>query len=644
MSALALALAAILFGSPAAEAGWVSDGVAICTAINNQVGVQVVPDGSGGAIVIWQDLRNGNDDIYAQRVAADGAVLWSVDGVALCLESHSQQRLRAAPDGSGGAVVAWEDYRSPLGAADIYAQRVDASGAALWTRDGAAVCAASGAQQYPSIASDGTGGAVIAWMDFRSVPGAIYIQRIDALGAPVWNLDGFPLSSSGGQTGGRQILTDGAGGAIVAWSAGERVYAQKIAPNSAAQWAAGGAAVCSASGAKSPPTIVSDGAGGAIIAWEDKRSGSGDIYSQRLDASGATQWAADGVAVCAAAADQEHPVLVADGASGAVAVWQDWRNGNLIGDIAFYAQKIGPGGSLLWASDGVLVGSGSLSAAEPDAAGDGSGGVVATWWSLIGFTSKGYVQRIDATGSPRWAPGGVPLCDGPDQTMPAIVADGAGGAIVAWSDGRGEDLDVYAQRFDDEGLVPVATLLREYAVRVASGAPTISWTLSNLDPGVELFVDRAREAGAPYVGRPADMIERNGLAFVFVDEGCEPGKSYWYRVGTRSGGEERALFETGRVTIPAIALSLGQNRPNPFNPATTIEYRVPFAAAVTLAVYDASGRFVASLLDHERVSAGVHTARWNGTSADGNAAGSGVYFYRLTVGKETISRKMVLLK
>ena len=94
---------------------------------------------------------------------------------------------------------------------------------------------------------------------------------------------------------------------------------------------------------------------------------------------------------------------------------------------------------------------------------------------------------------------------------------------------------------------------------------------------------------------------------------------------------------------PEAGLVLHQNTPNPFNPVTAIAYELPRRSRVRLEIYDVSGRLVIRLVDSVQ-EAGARQAVWNGTSADGRAAGSGVYFCRLTAGTKTVSRKMILLK
>lgn len=88
----------------------------------------ITSDGDGGAIVAWQDARAGVD-IYAQRVSASGAVQWPVNGVPLCTAGTYQMYPTITSNGAGGAIVAWEDNRPPtVHQTDIYAQLIDRLG------------------------------------------------------------------------------------------------------------------------------------------------------------------------------------------------------------------------------------------------------------------------------------------------------------------------------------------------------------------------------------------------------------------------------------------------------------------------------------------------------------------------------------
>ncbi len=357
----------LLVGAMPSHAQWSTDPTvnnAICTATSNKSWPTIVSDGAGGAIITWMDGRSSNQDIYAQRINASGVVQWTADGVAICTATNDQESPTIVSDGAGGAIITWHDLRS--GNSDIYAQRINASGVVQWTADGVAICTATNYQLKPTIASDGAGGAIITWDDDRSGSDypAIYVQRINASGVVQWTADGVAICTATSYQVSPTIVSDGAGGAIITWndfrSGGDysHIYAQRINASGVVQWTAdgvatGGVAIGPEPKEESRPTIVGDGAGGAIITWRDQRSGIySDIYAQRINASGVVQWTADGVAIGTATNDQESPNIASDDAGGAIITWQDYRSGS--GDI--YAQRV--------RSDGTLGGNSAITAQE----------------------------------------------------------------------------------------------------------------------------------------------------------------------------------------------------------------------------------------------------------------------------------------
>lgn len=97
--------------------------------------------------------------------------------------------------------------------------------------------------------------------------------------------------------------------------------------------------------------------------------------------------------------------------------------------------------------------------------------------------------------------------------------------------------------------------------------------------------------------------------------------------------------------IPVLPLEyeLAQNYPNPFNPGTSIQFSVSRAEHARVELFNVLGQHVKTLLD-ETVAAGSHSVDWNGTDESGHNAATGVYFYRLTVGGEVQTKKMMLLR
>jgi hypothetical protein len=96
------------------------------------------------------------------------------------------------------------------------------------------------------------------------------------------------------------------------------------------------------------------------------------------------------------------------------------------------------------------------------------------------------------------------------------------------------------------------------------------------------------------------------------------------------------------LAVPG-ALRLGQNVPNPFNPATRIRFDLDRAGMVSLRIFDATGRLARTLVEGVRL-AGEHEFTWDGADDRGRDLPSGMYFYTLEAGGERITRRMVLLK
>ncbi|MCU7494867.1 MAG: T9SS type A sorting domain-containing protein [Ignavibacteria bacterium] len=127
--------------------------------------------------------------------------------------------------------------------------------------------------------------------------------------------------------------------------------------------------------------------------------------------------------------------------------------------------------------------------------------------------------------------------------------------------------------------------------------------------------------------------------------------SNWYYLSSNSNSNAVAIYlvrayisleptdvvEEKGSGIPT-KYSLSQNFPNPFNPVTKIRYQIPVSGFVTLKVYDMLGNEVSSLVNEEK-SAGEYTV-----SFDGSRLASGVYFYKLTQGSFTDTKKLILMK
>lgn len=423
--------------------------MAVSTALLGQTGAQAVSDNQGGMIVVWEDRRNGNAEIYAQRLNSLGAPLWTVNGVVVCDATGDQLLPSIIPDGAGGAIIVWQDRRNGTDY-DIYAQRLDADGVPQWLANGVQLSGASDNQLTPRLATDGANGAIVAWEDRRGgTEYDIYAQRVDGSGTTQWLANGVPVVTLTEHQLTPRVVSDNAGGAIIVWadyrSANHYdIYAQRLNASGAPQWAVNGVPVVNAVGNQFGPSIAADAAGGVVIVWQDYRSNSNfDVYAQRLNASGVAQWAANGIAISGAAGNQVSPVVARSGATSFYFSWEDYRNGQ--SDI--YAQRADASGSVFWNANGLVVCGANGSQALPQLVADDVEGAILVWKDYrSGTTADLYMQRINPLGSSLWTADGSVLSNAAgDQTSPNIVSDGAGGAVVAWEDNRSGNADIYAQ-------------------------------------------------------------------------------------------------------------------------------------------------------------------------------------------------------
>jgi len=228
-----------------------------------------------------------------------------------------------------------------------------------WIADGNPVCTAPGAQDGPTLASDGQGGAIIAWHDLRSGLGDVYAQHIRADGSvdPAWPADGRGVSVGPGDAQFGYVVDDGAHGALLAWYekrvAYMDLYATHLRPDGTPSpgTPVDGYAVCTAPGNQTlnglVQSLMADGHGGGFLAWRDLRASStnGDIYAMHLLPSGAPDpvWPVNGLGVSTATLNQVGPALCEDGSGGALIAWSDNRSGV---DYDIYAQRVTAAGVL----------------------------------------------------------------------------------------------------------------------------------------------------------------------------------------------------------------------------------------------------------------------------------------------------------
>ncbi|MBN1886044.1 MAG: T9SS type A sorting domain-containing protein [Candidatus Krumholzibacteriota bacterium] len=675
----------------------------IATLGGDQWNPRIVSDDAGGCILVYEDYYLTYSNLYAQRVDGDGVTKWGIEPMLVCDATQHQYEMEICSDGQGGVIIAWTDLRNFV---HIYAQRVDHDGDIRWTANGTPVCQDNSLLFFPQIVADGSGGAIIAWYDQRHVSyWSAYAQRVSSTGAKLWTTDGVLLSGTLGDVYDVRLASDGEGGAIVAWednrSSNSNIYVQRISGNGNAGWGSSGMVICNFSGDQDTPRIVSDGAGGAIVSWRDYRSGNPDVYAQRVGHYSTIEWVLGGVSLCTDIGNQMEPRLCADGRGGMIGTWADYRD-----DIDVYTQRVDrfgywgwPAGTITGVDDIAGDQGGSVRVTFDRSRLDGGGGGVVEQYSVWRRLSGEELAALLARGAQPVEIGELQNAEDParpgamrtESDRPVFHVTTAGGMTYGWEfldyleateapqytydapthhdsipgDAGWHYFKVIAHAIDQARFweSPVDS---GYSIDNLSPAPPssgegqqsydpegldLSWNGSDAPDFSHYGIYKATPGSSGGLRAAADVVEllATTTETTYFDDTWRWWEGSYHIVtavdihGNESAGDTiRGDDITGGATPSAPAASfLDQNYPNPFNPSTTIRFGLDAPAVVTLRVYDVAGRLVRTIVD-ERRPAAAYAETWDGLDRHGRPAASGVYFYRLRAGDFVETKKMVL--
>lgn len=591
-------------------------------------------------VVTCADPRGALSSVHACRLLPDGTVdsTWNANGAGSCLASLAGLNRNVLPWSDGGAFVAWVDSRR--GDPDIYLQRLASGGtpAEGWPAGGLLVCGEGGSQYQLDMAMDGSGGVLLAWQDYRDAGrGRIYFQRIGADGqvAEGWPAGGRPANSGLAEQTSPKIVADGLGGAYLAWSerAGRRLQLRigrrTASGDSVPGWPAAGQAITDFFRTVRSLAIAVGTNGRAALVWQETDTlGVSSLQAIRLAADhdpGAGL--PSPTALVPSAGDLSAPTLRSFG-DEIVAVWSEWQSGT--GSV--FAQRLSLESPLLTNSSKIAVGSGLLGGNAPVVLVDSAGASIA-WVSHAGGSSDVHVQRITALGSRMsgWDSSGVVLGSGTGHRYaPSLAPDGAGGLIVTWMDSG-----------DPRSAGPLARV-GEVSIRLLQAIATpgrarITWLLHGA-AGESLEVER-RQINAEWSVIAHSAPDDSGHV-ALDDRGAPAGTTVEYRL-VRVLGEARYNFPAARLDIPRIPATLAIHwaRAEPGRNTILLSIALPTSGAGELQLHDVTGRRVA----RQRLE-GFEPGEHEVTFELSSRLASGVYFLRLQHAGKSRTTKIALIR
>ncbi len=339
-----------------------------------------------------------------------GKVYWQFDGIPLYLTSGLPGSPQLTTDGANGAIAVWHDCHSSTADCDIFAQRLNGSdGGLVWGASGMPVNTELGVQGSPKIISDGLGGAFIAWTDYRNhVDYSVYAQRLNSDGKQLWTEEGIPVAIASGNQVVMGLVSDATGGAFIIWG----------------EWF------------EPPGTIPTDI----------------NLFAQHIDRSGKLLWTVP-VTITAASGIQDYSDSSSDNLGGFLVTWTDWSDEN---DLDIYAQRISADGNSVWMIDGSIITNNSARQRAGYIVPDEKGGAFVTWYDFRSNHNRAdaFMQRMTSTGTPAWTTdlpvvAMVDFAEGPTD----LIVDGNGGSILIAnrSYSGAVEVDVVAQRIGVDG-------------------------------------------------------------------------------------------------------------------------------------------------------------------------------------------------
>jgi hypothetical protein len=323
-------------------------------------------DSNGNSIIVWSDARNGNDDIFAQKLDPKGNILWPSTDIKVNQDSNSDNQLdpNVAVDSNGSAIIVWEDWRN--GATDeIYAQKISPDGIPEWGANDIKVNSTSVTSQRQldgRVDVDSNNNAVIIWCDYRNSNWDVFAQKLDSLGSRQWTGDGIKVPQESGSYDQYwpQIAVSPDGTSVVIWSdlrsGNYDIYAQNISSDGIVGWGSSDKKINQNSDVEAQDFsgIAFYSNGDVIVVWEDARGSSEDIYAQRINSTGDAQWGSSDKRINRyTSADQKSPKVDVDSDDNAIVAWHDHREGAANADI--YCQKVNSSGDAQWSSSDIKV-------------------------------------------------------------------------------------------------------------------------------------------------------------------------------------------------------------------------------------------------------------------------------------------------
>ena len=456
------------------SAQWSTD-PSLNTEISIESGEQVIPkivtstSYPGISYVSWFSNESGNYNVRLQKLDVYGNKLWADDG--LLISSHTAMSWLTdwdmAIDGDDCAIITFQDIRT--GSNNIFAYRISPDGDFLWGADGIQLSNTTSFDASPKVIVTGVGNVVIAWL----ADDVIIRQKISPAGNLLWGATGITLSGSNTYSW-PQLLPVGDDEVIMKYfedigtfpAITRHVYAQKLGSNGSSMWFQP-AVISNAGGISSWTQIfpfINDGNDGFYIAWHDDRDNNmlSSIFVNHIGPNGELLFPANGVEA-STMTNRNHfyaNLALPTGSNDVFVYWNEMDGDQ--NNRGIYGQKISSTGDIKWGANGKVFIEISSTNVYPIASRKSDNDMVVfyeEYFNSMGASVK--AMRIDADGLYTWTPEKITMSSVQStKGHPYVGSFIFGQCIAVWDDDRNASTDIYGQNIQPDGsLGNIPTLL-----------------------------------------------------------------------------------------------------------------------------------------------------------------------------------------
>lgn len=567
-------------------------------------------DKEGHAILAFQDIRTGNNNIFAYRISPDSEFAWGANGLQL---SNSATAMNVSPKitvtDSNNVVIAWQADNV------IIRQKITPAGLKLWGDDGITMSGAN-TFSWPQLLAVGGDEVVMKYFEDSGVPWAptrhVYAQRYDESGSSVW-ANPTVISNAGG---------------ISAWT---QIF-----------------------------SFIGDGNDGFFIAWHDDRDNNmlASVFVQQINASGQAVFQPNGIeASLMPGRNNFYPHLALPEGSDEIFVFWNEMDGNQ-DNRGIYGQKISSAGARLWADNGKpFIELSSTDIYPFGAEVSPTDMTVFFLQSPVGNNAHLKAMRIATDGSFVWNDQVIALSSVQSNIIHPVVSHHSSTQWIAvWEDTRNGQADIYGQNIQIDGtLGPVVfqtdltifpdslicDILGPHFVKIYNNTPE-DVIVNNIWLEEEMFIWIWLLPQFPLTFETGDSL----ILELWVEPGSKPLEPDQYEYDKLWIDSEAGLYPVdiainwdllGSVANSSETEFLLKVYPNPASQSVEFIFISQKEEIALLEICDVFGNLI---LRMEASSDGDLV--WDLSGMDGSKVRQGVYLYRILSGNQTSAGKIIV--